>query len=120
MSNGQGELRLSQSKDWNAWLSVVRTKATEYKVWEIINSAKTVKSVSLEKPIISDLDFFRGDFAEKQYRHKIAMQQYKNDKQEYEKQENAMTQIISFIYDTTTIINLTYIQKMKNSFLKFA
>ena len=120
MSNGQGELRLSQSKDWDAWLSVVRAKATGYKVWEIINPAKTVKPVSLEKPTIPDLDSFRGDFAEKQYRHKIAMQQYKDDKQEYEKQENAMAQIISFIYDITTITNLTYIQKVENSFLGFA
>ena len=55
-----------------------------------------------------------GDtFLEKHARFKIAQSDYKRELQEQEKEKEAMGKIINFIYDTTSVSNLTYIQKVE-------
>lgn len=114
MTESKRELKLSQSKDWDAWLSVVRAKATGYKIWDLVDPSKSTKPKGKEEPTKPDLDAMEGDnFTEKHARYKMHLTDYKRELQEQKEQEEAMAKIISFIYDTTSVTNLTYIQKVE-------
>lgn len=114
MNDNKRELKLSQSKDWDAWLSVVRAKATGLRIWHLIDPAINVKPIGLDEPDEPDLDDQPGsNFTEKHARFKMAATKYKRDLQDFKDQHDSMAKIISFIYDTTSINNLTYIQKVE-------
>ena len=84
MGDNRKELKLSQSKDWDAWLSVIRAKATGYEIWNIIDPARPIRSVGLTEPEEPDLDEMEGaDFAEKHARYKIRMTKHKRALQEW-------------------------------------
>ena len=111
MSNTKRELKLSFSKNWDAWLSIVRAKITKYSIWNFIDSFKKVKSADKIESLEFDLDAQTNDiFVEKHARYKIASSKYKKKLQDWKKQKKVMTKIINHIYDTTTITNLSFIQ----------
>ena len=113
MSDGKRELKLSQSKDWDAWLSVFRAKATVYQIWDLTDPSKQEKPKGKQESTEPDLDAMKGDtFTEQHARYKIQLTKYKRELQEQEKQKEAMGEVISFIYDTTSASNFTYIQKV--------
>lgn len=114
MTDNKRDLKLSSQKDWDAWLAVVRAKATGHKIWHLINPALEAKPLERIEPIRPTLSAMEGnDFAEQSTRYKIAMSEYKPDLQAYEKEQEAMAKMISHIYDTTTASNLTYIEKVE-------
>ena len=54
----------------------------------------------------------KGDtFIEQHARYQMA--KYKRELQEQKEQKEAMAKVIRFIYDTTSVSNLTYIQKVE-------
>ena len=111
MTNTKRKLKLSFSKNWDAWLSVVRTKITKYSIWNFIDSFKNIRSIDKLESSESDIDTQRNaNFNEKHARYKIASSKYKKKFQDWKKQKNFMTKIINHIYDTTSITNLSFIQ----------
>ena len=56
MSDDKRELKLSQSKDWDAWLSVVRAKATGYQILDLVDSLKQEKLKRKEKLFIETVN----------------------------------------------------------------
>ena len=44
------EFKLKKSKDWNAWLAVIKGKAINYQIWGQIDSSLTIKPQQLQKP----------------------------------------------------------------------
>ena len=111
MTNTKRELKLNFFKNWNAWLSIVRVKITEYSIWNLIDSFKDTRPTDKFELVESNLDAQQSvNFNEKHARYKIATSRYKKKLQNWKKQKNFMTKIIDHIYDTTTITNLSFIQ----------
>ena len=118
MSTGKREFKLKKSKDWNAWLSVIKGKAVGYQIWEIIDPSLTIKSACLQKP--QDIQKPDANTIETDpnvyMRYKIERTAYRNDFTKWNQQHEGLSKIIDLIYDTMSIINLTYIQKMEVHF----
>ena len=111
MSNTKRKLKLSFSKNWNVWLSIVRVKIIEYSIWELIDSSKEIKSTNKLKFIKFDLNTQQDDnFTKKHVKYKIVFFKYKKKLQNWKKQKNFMTKIINHIYDITSIANLIFIE----------
>ena len=43
------EFKLEKSKDWNAWLVVIKDKAVGYQIWGQIDPSLTIKSQQLQE-----------------------------------------------------------------------
>lgn len=112
MADNKRKLILSASKDWDAWLSVVRAKATGYQVWNNIDPSIATKPAGKMEPTEPDLDATQtGEvFAEKHARYKILMGKYKKSLQDYEKEKEHLGKLVEHIFDTTSVANLTYIE----------
>ena len=114
MTDTKRELKLGSFKDWDAWLSVVRAKATGYSIWSLIDPATEPRPVGKLEPTEPDLDGQTGiDFNEKLARYKIASSKYKKELQDWKEQKDSMAKIINHIYDTTTVTNLSFIQTIE-------
>ena len=111
MSNTKRKLKLSFSKNWNVWLSIVRIKIIKYSIWKLIDFSKKIKSTNKLKFIKSDLNTQQNDnFTKKHVKYKIVFFKYKKKLQNWKKQKNFMTKIINHIYDITSIANLIFIE----------
>ena len=111
MSNTKRKFKLSVSKNWDAWFSIVRAKVSKYSIWDFIDSFIINKSVSKQKFTKFNLDSQANtNFIEKHARYKIAFSKYKKKFQNWKEQKNFMTKIINHIYDITTITNLNFVQ----------
>ena len=98
MSNTKRELKLSFSKNWNVWLSIVRVKIIKYSIWKLIDFSKEIKSTSKLKFIKFDLNTQENDnFTKKHVKYKIVFFKYKKKLQNWKKQKNFMTKIINHI-----------------------
>ena len=114
MSGTERELKLSVSKDWDAWLSVVRAKASGYSIWDLIDPSINIRPTGKQEPTEPSLDSQAGtDFTEKHARYKIASSKYKKELQDWKEQKDSMAKIINHIYDTTTVANLSFIQTIE-------
>ena len=114
MTESKKELKLSQSKDWDIWLSIVRVKVIDYQIWNLIDSSTEEKFKEKSELIKSNLNVMSDDiFTEQHVRFKIIQSDYKRKLQVQKKQKKTMRKIISFIYDIISVFNLIYIQKMK-------
>ncbi|KAG6995781.1 hypothetical protein G7Y79_00042g078860 [Physcia stellaris] len=114
MTDTKRELKLSSSKDWDAWLSVVRAKATGYSIWDLIDPSKDTRPTGKFEPVEPNLDAQQGvDFTEKHARYKIALSKYKKELQDWKEQKDSMAKIIDHIYSTTTVTNLIFIQSVE-------
>ena len=114
MTESKRELKLSQSKDWDIWLSIVRVKVIDYQIWDLIDSSTEEKFKEKSELIKSNLNVMSDDiFTEQHARFKIAQSDYKRELQKQKKEKETMKKIISFIYDIISVFNLIYIQKMK-------
>lgn len=113
--NNKRELKLSTSKDWNAWLSIVKAKAHGHDVWNLVDPSSITKPPNQPvKPIEPDLDAQQGtDFTEKHARYKVEMGKYKQLYKEYEKQKEGLVKVTDLILATISVANITYIQKVK-------
>ena len=114
MTDTKRELKLGSSKDWDAWLSVVRAKATGYSIWSLIDPSTETRPMGKTEPTEPDIEAQAGaDFNEKLARFKIASSKYKKALQDWKEQKDSMAKIISHIYDTTTVTNLSFIQTVE-------
>ena len=80
ITESKRKFKLSQSKDWNIWLSIVKVKAIDYKIWSLINSSKNEKSEEKLKFIKFVLNYQISDtFVEKHVRWQNQMFIYKKE-----------------------------------------
>lgn len=55
VSKTKWKLKLNFSKNWNAWLSIIRAKITDDLIWTLINSFITIRSIDKSELIEFDL-----------------------------------------------------------------
>lgn len=104
---------LAKPADWDAWFSFVRARATNSRIWNLIDPGLTEQPVSLVKPIVpqylmpdNDADFNIDTYnVFKAHKHL-----YKTDYALFERQQNAFGDIISFFWETIATHNLKFIQ----------
>ncbi|KAL8717048.1 MAG: hypothetical protein Q9225_005675 [Loekoesia sp. 1 TL-2023] len=111
------ELKLASSKDWDAWITIVKGKAIAYRIWDLIDPSKVEKPTPLEKPEEPELDIPDNE-EEEEYtkllvRYKLQMAKYKSQRSKWKEQHESFTKLIDFIYDTITVANIVYIQKIE-------
>lgn len=105
---------LSKPADWDAWIFSVRIRATSTRIWDLVNPDLTVRPVSLKEPIEPEFQFPADDaqFDKLKYEaYKARKDIYKTNLAEYERQEKAFGDLISFIQDTIAAHNVPFIQK---------
>ena len=112
------KFKLEKSKDWDAWLAVIKGKAVDYQIWGQINSSLTIKSQQLQKSQEvekSDENVINNNL--KVYtKYKFQLIVYRIKKIKWKKQHKSFNKMADSIYNTMNVINLTYIQKMKMHF----
>ena len=112
------EFKLEKSKDWDAWLAVIKGKAVDYQIWGQIDFSLTIKSQQLQEPQEvekPDENIINVDF--KVYtKYKFQLTAYRIKEVKWKKQHEDFSKMTDLIYDTVNIINLIYIQKMKMHF----
>lgn len=109
------ELKLATAKDWDAWIAIVRRKATGYQIWDLINPSEETRPDSLQEPTEPELGI--PDDPDEEIdskiltRYKLKKEIYKSRLIKWEKQHESMTKLVDFIYDTISVANRVYIQK---------
>ena len=112
MSSTQ-EVKLITSKDWDAWIAIVKGKATGYLIWDLVNPALTTKPTVLIEPIEPAFPAISADAAANSASltaYKLNMTRYKSQVSMWEKQHASFTKLIDFIYSTVGKANLIYLQ----------
>ena len=109
------ELKLGSSKDWDAWIAVIRGKATGYQVWDLIDPSKPTKPESLPAPIkpTYNIPANENDPIDPNVEAICRLKdlRYKAEEKAYCKQQDSFAKLNDFIYDTITVNNTIYIQK---------
>ena len=115
MSTEKREFKLEKSKDWDVWLSIIKSKAIVYQIWDKIDSTLAIQPDCLQKPqavqkptanaIATDPDVYTT------YKFELAV--HKAELTEWKEQHEGFSKIIDVIHDTVSLTNLTYIQKVK-------
>ena len=97
------------------WFLFVRTRATNSGIWNLVNPETTPKPLDVLPPIkpvfILPIDPSTYDPAAYEV-FKVQTHIYKLWLGEYEKQQKAYADLITFIQETVTVQNATYIQKV--------
>lgn len=111
--------KLSSSKDWDSWIAVVRSKATGYQIWDLVDPSKPLRPVMISKPqepelnIPEDVDKDMGSRILAGY--KLHMQQYKSQLTKCEKQHASFTKLNGFIYDTITVAKIALFRRRRST-----
>ena len=112
------ETKLITSKDWDAWLNVVKGKSTGYHVWGLVNPALDTKPESFPKPVKpvkpqhaadTAMALVTRDYAD----YKTDLSEYKADLAEWEKQQASFTKLIDFFYASVSKANAVYLEGCK-------
>ena len=108
------ETKLITSKDWDAWLNVVKGKSTGYHVWGFVNPALDIRPASLPKPVKPVPLIPDTATAEQESRaltaYKLALAEYKTNLSEWEKQEASFTKLIDFFYASVSKAHTVYFE----------
>ncbi|KAI8942930.1 hypothetical protein NX059_000968 [Plenodomus lindquistii] len=114
---------LRDHTDYTTWMTRLKARCIAHNIWDKINpkstTRPTVKPVAERAPVIADYapanasntsprritdlstagqKAFRDDL---EY-HKILLEQYKNDRHDYEKEQSSLQHIVAFIQSTVT------------------
>ena len=108
------ELKLVQTKDWDQWISQVRTKATGYRIWDLINPSKDSRPTSRTEPLepvytpplVTTID----TIAKAEADHKMAKKDYHTAYLKWNQEQESFVKIIDFIYDTVSASNIAFLQ----------
>ena len=106
---------LSKPVDWETWISFVETKATRSEVWDLINPSFTIKPSEIPKPskpvlpVPAQNQPLDKDLVEI---FKLQTAAYRNDLDEYDRQQRALTDIINFIHESISVQTALHIRKV--------
>ena len=103
---------LSKPADLNAWISFVKAWATSNWIWDLIDPNLDVKPVSFLKPVAPRyaMPVYDTDFNITIYNaYKARNDLFKTDFEIYERQQKALSNIITFIQDTIATHNVTFL-----------
>ena len=112
------ELKLATSKDWDPWITIVRTRATGFMIWDKINPSLSEKPASLDRPdepnYIEDLPGEKPEeIVAKRADYRFREKQWQKKEAKWKEQHESFNKIIEFIYSTVTIGNTAYLQKVE-------
>lgn len=102
------EVILATPEDWGSWISLVRTRATKSRIWDLVNPSLTEKPVALEDPEVPEYDIPEDgkDFDHEAFKAQTRV--YKMRLAEFERQNESSGDHISCIQDTIPIHNLIF------------
>jgi hypothetical protein len=106
---------LNGPSDWDEWIKVVKTLALIGKVWDYVDPTKD-EVPALEEPLppqpkdVNDQTATFGDlFQEKREEYRILKQNYKWQRDLYDRRNNALTSLRTFIQSSVSRTYLHYI-----------
>ena len=118
MSTNKRKFKLEKSKDWDAWLFVIKSKVIVYQIWNKNDFSIIIKSNCLQKfQTVQKLtaNIIAIDF-NVYTTYKFEFIVYKIEMIEWKKQHEDFSKIIDVIHDIVSLFNLTYIQKKEMHF----
>lgn len=107
------KVALIKPADWDLWLSFVKTRANYLDVWHLVNPDLPEKPEIIAKPTlpIPPVPVPGQTLTEAQKSDYTFLNSiYKNSLKEYEKQRNALGDIVSFIQETISTTNAVHIE----------
>ena len=112
------ETKLITSKDWDAWLNVVKGKATSYHIWGLVNPAINTKPAELIEPVEPSIPQLPDtasaeDGLKAVSAYRLLMTKYKTDLAKWEKQQASFTKLLDFMYASVSKANLTYLESVE-------
>ena len=118
-SANQKTIRLSKREDWEAWLSIIKHKATATEVWELVNPDIIEKPANKIKPTQPDIATIRRltDATQRQMAMenlKLDEKAYRFDLQDYEKERKNLTDLIETIMNTLDADNTIYVRQTES------
>lgn len=108
------ELKLDTTKDWDAWLAVIKRKAVGYRIWIFVDPSNQAKPEQLEEPEEPDIEVILKAVSTAQdiaSLGKVQFSQYKAKKAKWDEQQESIIKLMDFIYESITVPNLISIQK---------
>ena len=115
MSTGKSGFKLEKSKDWDAWIAVIKGKAVGHQIWDKIDPTQAIKPQQVQKPQEieePDEDAIEND-PNAYTKYKLQLTTYKTKLARWKEQHESLSKIVDLIYDTVGVANLTYIQKVE-------
>lgn len=106
---------LAKSADWKKWIFSVKTKAMNSGVWDLINPDLNIKPLQQERPIKPTfvVPQSTNEIDKDSYKlFKIQISAYKHDLDEYDRQQNALMEIINFIHDSLSVQTALFIKNV--------
>ena len=114
MSIGKREFKLEKSKDWNAWIAVIKGKAVGHQIWDKIDPSLAIKPQQIQKPQeVEEPDEDSIDDPNAYIKYKLQLTTYKAKLARWKEQHEGLSKLVDLIYDTVSVTNLTYIQKVE-------
>lgn len=114
MSSITKKVILAKPANWDAWISFVRTRAINNRIWDLVNPDLTTQPVSFKEPVESEFQIPDDDtqFDKIKYEADKARKDVnKTSLAKFERQRKAFGDLISFIQETIAAHNVTFIQK---------
>ena len=111
------ETKLVSTKDWDQWLAIVKTKATAWKIWHLIDPSIPEKPQKFEEPaepeysqpLLNNAEEINAATA----LYKSQIEVYKIANKKYLRQEEAFANTITHIYDTASAAYISQLGKLK-------
>ena len=114
MTTNQKKIVLNKPEDWDTWIAFVRIKASTTHIWNLINPELPDQPEELIEPVEPEL-IVGPDFDQAQYTLHLAKQNvYKSQKAKFDKQTEAFSDIISFVYESISAHNAVLIQNIQS------
>lgn len=108
------KLVLTQSSEWDLWISYVQARSVFDGIWPLINPNLPAKPFRLEEPTTPTLQISSTGVItpDALTLHKAQTTEYKLLLAKYEKQQKALKEIVSFIQESISTTNGTLIERV--------
>ena len=115
----QRTIRLSKREDWEAWLSIIKHKATAMEVWGLVDPDILEKPENKIRPTRPDIATVRRltDATQRQIAMenlKLDEKSYRLDLQEYERERKHLTDLTETIMNTLDADNTVYVRQTES------
>lgn len=106
---------LAKSEDWDTWYSLLKSRAVNMRIWDLVDPDSDTKPAQPKKPTKPapfDFGTTDADFSEAKFKRWTAMEQvWRSDEKEYDKSMNALADLTIAIQESISANVYILIQK---------
>lgn len=106
---------LSKSSDWRTWITLVRIRATNNDIWELVNPELETQPARQSKPKEPEIAYLEQPTG---MRAQLALEAFKDENQvykfklaAYKREAKALADLSNFILETISAENVVYVEQ---------